>query len=69
MAAHVMTAAAQMGYVIFREACVRDTGIPLEELDERAAGACAHGAGLAAAPPPDATDGGAASRPCTGTQS
>ncbi|MGW0819474.1 hypothetical protein ACWD00_40920 [Streptomyces viridiviolaceus] len=37
VAAHVMTAAAQMGYVIFREAYARDTGIPLEELDERAA--------------------------------
>ncbi|WP_371534939.1 TetR/AcrR family transcriptional regulator [Streptomyces sp. NBC_00466] len=34
--AHVMTAAAQMGYVIFREAYARDTGIPLAELDERA---------------------------------
>ena len=32
-----MTAAAQMGYVIFREAYARDTGIPMEELDERAA--------------------------------
>ncbi|MFF3838283.1 TetR/AcrR family transcriptional regulator [Streptomyces sp. NPDC001930] len=37
VAAHVMTAAAQMGYVIFREAYARDTGIPLAELDERAA--------------------------------
>ncbi|MCB8907667.1 MULTISPECIES: TetR/AcrR family transcriptional regulator [unclassified Streptomyces] len=37
VAAHVMTAAAQMGYVIFREAYARDTGIPLDELDERAA--------------------------------
>lgn len=37
VAAHVMTAAVQMGYVIFREAYARDTGIPLEELDERAA--------------------------------
>ncbi|MFZ3599152.1 TetR/AcrR family transcriptional regulator [Streptomyces sp. BH104] len=37
VAAHVMTAAAQMGYAIFREAYARDTGIPLEELDERAA--------------------------------
>ncbi|MFE4798756.1 TetR/AcrR family transcriptional regulator [Streptomyces sp. NPDC056708] len=64
VAAHVMTAAAQMGYVIFREAYARDTGIPLEELDERAAGAFARMvAGLAAAPSPDATDGGAASRP------
>lgn len=41
VAAHVMTAAAQMGYVIFREAYARDTGIPLEELDERAADAFA----------------------------
>ncbi|MFE7395114.1 helix-turn-helix domain-containing protein [Streptomyces sp. NPDC057557] len=41
VAAHVMTAAAQMGYVIFREAYARDTGIPLEELDERAARAFA----------------------------
>ncbi|MEU0932534.1 MULTISPECIES: TetR/AcrR family transcriptional regulator [unclassified Embleya] len=37
VAAHVMTAAAQMGYVIFREAYARDTGIPVDELDERAA--------------------------------
>ncbi|MEE1738699.1 helix-turn-helix domain-containing protein [Streptomyces sp. BE147] len=37
VAAHMMTAAAQMGYVIFREAYARDTGIPLEELDARAA--------------------------------
>ncbi|MFG3041931.1 TetR/AcrR family transcriptional regulator [Streptomyces sp. NPDC048330] len=36
VAAHVMTAAAQMGYAIFREAYARDTGIPLAELDERA---------------------------------
>lgn len=36
VAAHVMTAAAQMGYVIFREVYARDTGIPLAELDERA---------------------------------
>ncbi|MFJ7255139.1 TetR/AcrR family transcriptional regulator [Streptomyces sp. NPDC098085] len=66
VAAHVMTAAAQMGYVIFREAYARDTGIPLEELDERAAGAFARMvAGLAAAPPPGAVDGGAASGPRT----
>ncbi|MFJ9175104.1 helix-turn-helix domain-containing protein [Streptomyces sp. NPDC102360] len=52
VAAHVMTAAAQMGYIIFREAYARDTGIPLAELDERAAGAFARMvAGLAAAPP------------------
>lgn len=37
VAAHVMTSAAQMGYVIFREAYARDTGISLEELDARAA--------------------------------
>ncbi|MFD0340228.1 TetR/AcrR family transcriptional regulator [Streptomyces sp. NPDC127117] len=37
LAAHVMTAAAQMGYVIFREAYARDTGIPVDELDTRAA--------------------------------
>ncbi|MFE2734842.1 TetR/AcrR family transcriptional regulator [Streptomyces sp. NPDC059349] len=37
VAAHVMTAAAQMGYVIFREAYARDTGIPVDELDARAA--------------------------------
>jgi len=36
LAAHVMTAAAQMGYIIFREVYARDTGIPLDELDERA---------------------------------
>ncbi|MFJ6513036.1 helix-turn-helix domain-containing protein [Streptomyces sp. NPDC091405] len=36
VAAHVMTAAAQMGYAIFRKAYARDTGIPVEELDERA---------------------------------
>ncbi|MFI8423876.1 helix-turn-helix domain-containing protein [Streptomyces sp. NPDC085479] len=49
VAAHVMTAAAQMGYVVFREAYARDTGIPLEELDERAARAFARMvAGLAA---------------------
>ncbi|WP_432082739.1 TetR/AcrR family transcriptional regulator [Streptomyces sp. WAC 04229] len=41
VAAHVMTAAAQMGYAIFREAYARDTGIPLPELDERAAEAYA----------------------------
>ncbi|WP_393059521.1 helix-turn-helix domain-containing protein [Streptomyces sp. LN549] len=49
VAAHVMTAAAQMGYVIFRETYARDTGIPLEELDERASRAFARMvAGLAA---------------------
>ncbi|MGC5532606.1 TetR/AcrR family transcriptional regulator [Streptomyces sp. SR-10] len=37
VAAHVMTAAAVMGYAIFREAYARDTGLPLDELDERAA--------------------------------
>ncbi|MFG3530006.1 TetR/AcrR family transcriptional regulator [Streptomyces sp. NPDC047917] len=37
LAAHVMTAAAQMGYVIFREAYARDTGIPVDELDARVA--------------------------------
>lgn len=62
VAAHVMTAAAQMGYVIFREAYARDTGIALEELDERAARAFAlMVAGLAAPVPVDAdTDGRAA---------
>ncbi|MFC9752233.1 TetR/AcrR family transcriptional regulator [Streptomyces sp. NPDC056921] len=62
VAAHVMTAAAQMGYVIFREAYARDTGIALEELDERAARAFAlMVAGLAAPAPVDAdTDGRAA---------
>lgn len=35
-AAHVMTAAALMGYTIFREVYARDTGVPLRELDERA---------------------------------
>ncbi|MGD6747048.1 TetR/AcrR family transcriptional regulator [Streptomyces sp. BH106] len=37
VAAHVMTAAAQMGYVIFREAYARDTGVTVDELDARAA--------------------------------
>ncbi|MEU9565233.1 TetR/AcrR family transcriptional regulator [Streptomyces sp. NPDC048161] len=41
VAVHVMTAAAQMGYAIFRKAYARDTGIPLPELDERAAQAYA----------------------------
>ncbi|MET8899635.1 TetR family transcriptional regulator [Streptomyces sp. NPDC004538] len=41
VAAHVMTTAAQMGYAIFREAYARDTGIPLPELDARAARAYA----------------------------
>ncbi|MFF9502307.1 hypothetical protein [Streptomyces sp. NPDC014656] len=36
VAAHVMAAAAVVGYVIFREAYARDTGIPPEELDARA---------------------------------
>ena len=36
VAAHVMAASALVGYVIFREAYARDTGIPLDELDERA---------------------------------
>lgn len=53
VAAHVMTAAAQMGYAIFREAYARDTGIPVEELDERAAQAFTHmTAGLTAPTPP-----------------
>ncbi|MEU5979981.1 helix-turn-helix domain-containing protein [Streptomyces sp. NPDC047315] len=52
-AAHVMTAAAQMGYVIFREAYARDTGIPLEELDERAARAFARMVAGLTAPSPD----------------
>ncbi len=52
VAAHVMTAAAQMGYVIFREAYARDTGIPLEELDERAADAFARMVAGLGAPPP-----------------
>ncbi|MFD4022319.1 helix-turn-helix domain-containing protein [Streptomyces sp. NPDC058576] len=52
VAAHVMTAAAQMGYVIFREAYARNTGISLEELDVRAAHAFARMvAGLATQPP------------------
>ncbi|MFI8880317.1 TetR family transcriptional regulator [Streptomyces sp. NPDC055243] len=37
VAAHVMTAAALTGYAVFREAYARDAGIPVEELDERAA--------------------------------
>ncbi|WP_329580156.1 TetR/AcrR family transcriptional regulator [Streptomyces sp. NBC_01361] len=49
VAAHVMTAAAQMGYAIFREAYARDTGIPVDELDERAVHAFTRmAAGLAA---------------------
>ncbi|MEU9358416.1 TetR/AcrR family transcriptional regulator [Streptomyces sp. NPDC048301] len=56
VAAHVMTAAAQMGYAIFREAYSRDTGIPLAELDERAGEAYARMvAGLAAPAAGDAT--------------
>ncbi|MGW2183962.1 TetR/AcrR family transcriptional regulator [Streptomyces sp. NPDC001732] len=51
VAAHIMTGAAQMGYAIFREAYARDTGIPLEELDARAAQAFTRMlAGLAAPP-------------------
>ncbi|MGW1412232.1 TetR/AcrR family transcriptional regulator [Streptomyces sp. NPDC002403] len=53
VAVHVMTAAAQMGYVIFREAYARDTGIPLAELDERAARAFAHMVAGLTSPPPE----------------
>lgn len=35
IAAHVMTSAAQVGYIIFRQVYARDTEIPVEELDER----------------------------------
>ncbi|MFD5023854.1 TetR family transcriptional regulator [Streptomyces sp. NPDC058373] len=53
VAAHVMTAAAQTGYAIFREAYARGAGVPVEELDERAAGAYARMvAGLAEPAPP-----------------
>ncbi|MFE3145271.1 TetR/AcrR family transcriptional regulator [Streptomyces sp. NPDC059218] len=68
VAAHVMTAAAQMGYVIFREVYARDTGIPLAELDERAermyarmVAGIAGGAGQA--PDPDRTAGIAGQAP------
>ncbi|MEU1351597.1 hypothetical protein ABZ438_30755 [Streptomyces sp. NPDC005786] len=51
------TAAAQMGYVIFRDTYARDTGTPLEELDERAARAFTRMlAGLAAKPPAEQRD-------------
>ncbi|MFF1648802.1 helix-turn-helix domain-containing protein [Streptomyces sp. NPDC058240] len=52
VADHVMTAAAQMGYIIFREAYARDTGVPLEELDERAARAFARMVAGLTTPPP-----------------
>ncbi|WP_426368004.1 TetR/AcrR family transcriptional regulator [Streptomyces sp. E-08] len=56
VAAHVMAASALVGYVIFREAYARDTGIPLDELDERAEGAYARMvAGLAGTPPTEET--------------
>ncbi|ARE38030.1 hypothetical protein A0W34_31570 (plasmid) [Rhodococcus sp. BH4] len=35
VAAHVMTAAMNYGYTIFREQMSRETGIPVEQLDER----------------------------------
>ncbi|WP_326681918.1 TetR/AcrR family transcriptional regulator [Streptomyces sp. NBC_01237] len=58
VAAHVMTAAVQMGYVIFREAYARDTGIPLEELDERAARAFSLMMSGLTAPPPEQAPAG-----------
>ncbi|MFJ6422853.1 TetR/AcrR family transcriptional regulator [Streptomyces hydrogenans] len=60
VAAHVMAASALVGYVIFREAYARDTGIPLDALDDRAEAAYARmiagltGAGEA----PETDDGG-----------
>ncbi|MFB7755476.1 TetR/AcrR family transcriptional regulator [Streptomyces sp. NPDC056121] len=53
VAAHVMTAAAQMGYIIFRQAYARDTGIPVEELDERASHAFARMVAGLATPSPE----------------
>ncbi|OPC79257.1 hypothetical protein B4N89_34945 [Embleya scabrispora] len=68
IAAHVMTGAAQIGYIVFREIYARDTGIPLDELDERAArvfdamvAGIVDGAGAesgAGAGPDSAADGG-----------
>ncbi|MFI7382173.1 TetR/AcrR family transcriptional regulator [Streptomyces sp. NPDC049813] len=64
VAAHVMTAAAQMGYAIFREAYARDTGIPLAELDERAGLAYSHMvAGLTQTLPEKMTDEPLSARP------
>ncbi|GJF21071.1 hypothetical protein SHO565_16350 [Streptomyces sp. HO565] len=74
VAAHVMTTAAQMGYAIFREAYARDTGIPLPELDERAAQAYARMVtGLTLASTEDTpveearAEGSPAWKPATGT--
>ncbi|MEU1494563.1 hypothetical protein ABZ456_30485 [Streptomyces sp. NPDC005776] len=50
------TAAAQMGYVIFRDTYARDTGTPLEELDERAARAFTRMLAGLAAPPAEQRD-------------
>lgn len=36
LAAHMMTAATYMGYVVFRELIARSTGVDVEELDKRA---------------------------------
>ncbi|MFE7607734.1 hypothetical protein [Streptomyces celluloflavus] len=48
-----MKAAAQMCYVIFREAYARDTGIPLKEFDEQAARALVLMVTSLANPPPE----------------
>ncbi|MFJ6619672.1 TetR/AcrR family transcriptional regulator [Kitasatospora sp. NPDC091335] len=59
VAAHVMAAATLVGYVIFREAYARGTGIPLDELDERAERAYARMvAGLTGDSPSEARNGG-----------
>lgn len=36
VAAHMMTAATYMGYIVFRELIARSTGVDVEELDKRA---------------------------------
>ncbi|MFE2108888.1 TetR/AcrR family transcriptional regulator [Kitasatospora sp. NPDC059463] len=57
VAAHVMAASALVGYVIFREAYARDTGIPLDDLDARAEHAYAQMiAGLTTHPPTESPD-------------
>ncbi|MEV7565744.1 TetR/AcrR family transcriptional regulator [Streptomyces tanashiensis] len=60
IAAHVMAASALVGYVIFREAYARDTGIDPDDLDERAEAAYARMiTGLTtplAAPPAERSD-------------
>lgn len=63
VAAHVMTAAAQMGYAIFREAYARDTGVPLAELDARAAETYARMVAGLTVPPRTPAEPGPASDP------